>query len=208
MIGITQDELARYARNVGLRWTASKVGDFERGRRAPTFATVLAVSAALQWACEDAEQSGRIANGALGVGLAGLVGVFDGWVELNEELKVSGRQLSEVCRGYVFTLDTFPMRKSGLEIRAAMREREEQTGVSFRELHSALQRSGLAEDRLARRLGIKPSELAALSLLLWQRTFSEERNRRAGPDANQQKKGRVSREVRAELERALADGND
>jgi hypothetical protein len=29
-----------------------------------------------------------------------------------------------------------------------------------------------------------------------------------GPDASQQKKGRISRELRAELEEALADGDD
>jgi hypothetical protein len=44
---------------------------------------------------------------------------------------------------------------------------------------------------------------------LWNgRTFGEERNQRAGPDANQQKKGRTTRELRAELEKALADGDD
>jgi hypothetical protein len=43
---------------------------------------------------------------------------------------------------------------------------------------------------------------------LWQRTFSEERDRRAGADANQQKRGQESRTLRAELEKALADGDD
>lgn len=54
--GVTQDELARYARRIGLRWTASSVGDFEAGRSAPTFATVLAVTLALQMALEDAAE--------------------------------------------------------------------------------------------------------------------------------------------------------
>lgn len=70
-----------------------------------------------------------------------------------------------------------------------------------------LHRSGSTEDRLARRLGIDKGKLAGLSYILWQSTFSEERDRRAGPDANQQKRGRVSRELRAELEKALSDGN-
>jgi hypothetical protein len=47
-----------------------------------------------------------------------------------------------------------------------------------------------------------------VSFQLWQGTFTEERDRRAGPDANQQKRGRISRDLRAELEKALADGND
>lgn len=70
-----------------------------------------------------------------------------------------------------------------------------------------LQRSGLAEDRLAKRLGIGPVELADVSYRLWRKTFSEERDRRAGPNANQQKRGRVSRELRTEL-KGLTDGNN
>jgi hypothetical protein len=71
-----------------------------------------------------------------------------------------------------------------------------------------LLRSGLTEDRLARQIGVERARLADISHLLWQSTFSEERDRRAGPDANQQKKGRISREMRAELEKALADGDN
>ena len=71
-----------------------------------------------------------------------------------------------------------------------------------------LRRSGLTEQRLATRLGISHSRLADASFQLWHSTFSEERDRRAGVGANQQKKGRISRELRAELEKALADGND
>jgi hypothetical protein len=46
-----------------------------------------------------------------------------------------------------------------------------------------------------------------VSFQLWKSAFTEERNRRAGPDANPQKRGRISRELRAELEKELADGN-
>ena len=48
--GVTQNELAKYARGVGLRWTTSKVGEFERGQYNPTFATVLLVQLALRYA--------------------------------------------------------------------------------------------------------------------------------------------------------------
>ena len=62
--------------------------------------------------------------------------------------------------------------------------------------------------RLAARLGISRDELAALSLRLWRKPFSQERDRLAGPDANKQKRGQVSRTLRAELEKAIADGHD
>lgn len=50
---VTQDTLAKHARNVGLRWTASKVGQFERGEYNPTLTTVLAASIALSDATES-----------------------------------------------------------------------------------------------------------------------------------------------------------
>ena len=43
---------------------------------------------------------------------------------------------------------------------------------------------------------------------LWKRTFVAERDRRAGPDANAQRKGQISRQLKAQLEKALSDGND
>ena len=69
------------------------------------------------------------------------------------------------------------------------------------------ERSGLTEHRLAQRLKISRAQLADVSFRLWRSTFSEERDRRAGPDANQQKRGQVSRALQAELEKVLGDGN-
>jgi hypothetical protein len=77
------------------------------------------------------------------------------------------------------------------------------------DLEQIRQRSGLTEDRIAQRLEISRDRMAAVSFRLWQgRTFGEERDRRAGPGANQQKKGRITRDLRGELEEALADGDD
>jgi hypothetical protein len=57
-------------------------------------------------------------------------------------------------------------------------------------------------------LKISRDRLAAVSFHLWQgRTFSEERDRLAGPGASPQKRGRVSRALQAELEKEMADGN-
>jgi hypothetical protein len=56
-----------------------------------------------------------------------------------------------------------------------------------------------------RQLANGPARIQFLSLPL---LVAEERDRRAGPDANPQKRGRVPRELRAELEKALADGKD
>ncbi|MGH3635345.1 MAG: helix-turn-helix domain-containing protein [Mycobacterium sp.] len=201
--GVTQDGLARCAREVGLRWTASAVGDFEAGRSAPTFATVLAITLALQMASERAakmrathdliiaqlrgEKTPHQAGPPTHVTLADLVG-SERSIALTDELDVPAAAVADVCRG-----------------RTWMEAGPEQT--IDRPAGTLARHQGLTEHRLARRLGISPDRLAEASFRLWQNTFSEERDRRAGPDANQQKRGRVSRELRAELEKALVNGH-
>jgi transcriptional regulator with XRE-family HTH domain len=192
LIGLTQDEFARYARDLGLRWKASAVGDFEAGRSAPRFATVVTVAIALQWALEesrprDPEESGDYPGA---ISLADLMR-FDGFVMLTDTFKVSGKFLVEACSGYVPTLES-PMHDI---------TKNQRVVVDF--VADLLQRSGLAEQRQAKRMGIEPALLAALSSRLWQRTFSEERDRRAGPDANQQKRGQVTRAMQIELDEVL-----
>lgn len=194
--GVTQEELARSARGVGLRWTASIVGDFEAGRSAPTFATVLAATLALQNALRDAGKQRQQAP-ERDVTLADLV-AGDGFVALNDNFGVSAALLAEVCRGAVFE-----PRRGDVQFKLRQHSARE-----VHELVETMQRSGLTEQRLAHRLGIGQDRLAVTSSRLWKRTFSEERDRRAGAGANQQKKGRISRELRAELEKALNDGND
>lgn len=224
-IGVTQDELARCARFIGLRWNAAKVGDFEAGRSAPTFATVLAVTLALQMALDDAaERRGDIPeewarkHGISGrVTLADLVG-GEGEVALTGSLSVPAAQVEAVCRGrafHRFDLQYNPPPTDPDEMATTVwvgKVLEDNVEPALTKLvwegaaASTLERSGLTEHRLAKRLSINRARLAHISFQLWQSTFSEERDRRAGPDANQQKRGRVSRELRAELEEALANG--
>lgn len=201
---LTQDELARYARDAGLRWNAAKVGDFEAGRSAPTLATVLAVTLALQWALEDRGKTRR------GVTLADLLS-NDGAVVLTDELHFPADELAAVCkgRGWAFSRAEYERRVEEDRERFLDEARTHlfrQSGFTLE--GRLLQRSGLTEHRLAQRLGISRDRLADLSAQLWQSTFSEERDRRAGPKANPQKRGRASRELRAEIEKALADGDD
>ena len=190
--GVTQDDLARCARQVGLRWNAAKVGNFEAARSAPTISTVFAVVLALQMAVRDSR------NVTLADLLAG-----DGFVALTDSIDISASVLAGVCRGQAFRLQPDMWHP---KIRHTTRE--DVNALIRGDVATLLARSGLAEQRLAHRLGISRARLAATSFRLWQSTFSEERDRRAGPHGNQQKRGQVSRALRAELEKALADGND
>lgn len=98
-IGVTQDELARYARRLGLKWKASSVGDFEAGRSAPKFTTVLTLAFALQWALEDAEAHDPAPPGSRppAINLSTLV-ISDGYVMLTDSFRISGRGLAEAFR--------------------------------------------------------------------------------------------------------------
>jgi hypothetical protein len=200
--GLSQNELARYGRDVGLRWNAAKVGDFEAGRSAPTLATALAVLWALQSAISDrAQLAGRPAPE---VRMADLF-QGSGYVAVNDALDVPAGILRDVCSGEAPDPGRIRNRPLASPSAAAIHAK---TQKSQHEIGGVLQRSGLAEERLAKTLQIEPARLAHASFRLWQSTFSEERDRRAGPDANQQKRGRISRDLRAELGKALADGND
>jgi hypothetical protein len=56
-----------------------------------------------------------------------------------------------------------------------------------------------SDARLARSLGIDRSTAAAAMAVTWGKTFVAHRDERAGPDANAQKRGRIARELKAEL---------
>lgn len=206
--GLSQNELARYGRDVGLRWNAAKVGDFEAGRSAPTFSTVLAVLWALQGAIGDR------ATQRLGAGISQPLAMPEvrladllrgtGFVAVNDALEIPAQILGDVCSGEV--PDPGRVRSQPVSSPAAAVIHAKTLKLQ-QEIRAVLQRSGLAEERLAKSLQVEPARLAAASFRLWRSTFSEERDRRAGADANQQKKGRISRELRTELEEALADGD-
>ncbi|WP_100451410.1 hypothetical protein [Mycobacteroides abscessus] len=63
------------------------------------------------------------------------------------------------------------------------------------------------EVRLAKSLDLSAGALHAWAIHTWGRGFFEERDHRAGPDANAQKKGIVARQLKAELKAAI-NGND
>ena len=208
---VTQSQLASHARRVGLHWTSSKVGDFESGRSDTPFRVILAVVLAL----ENAISAGHSETIRIGearkrrptVRLADLV-QYDGYVRLTEVFEPEGRRVAEVCAGQ-------PWRVYGSEDRQTAERMDELLspapgvlGERYRmrlfDVEDMRRRSGVNEDRLAKRVGIDRDRLLGESFRLWKgRTFSEERDRLAGSDANKQKRGRISRELRAELEREL-----
>ena len=191
-IGVTQDELARFARYVGLRWQASSVGNFEAGRAAPTLATVIALAAALQWALEDsALRAGQSPTWAVTMSdlVAGGLGV-----SVTETLVVESETLTQWLSGGPVHIphDNIFGGKGVTQADSLVADVEE-----------LVLRSGLAEARVAKQLGVDSEVLALASSELWGRTFTEERDHRAGAGVTKQKRGQVTREMRAELATAI-----
>lgn len=65
-----------------------------------------------------------------------------------------------------------------------------------------------ADQRVCKQLGVDTATGAAAMVKLWGHVFSAERDRRAGPDANAQRRGIVARALKAELQKALTSGDD
>src|SRR5262245_28028038 len=145
--GVTQDGLARCARRVGLRWTASAVGDFEAGRSSPTFATVLVVTLALGMALQESGQpSGMILADLVAPDMA----AGEQFVALTDSIDVLDTLLVQVCQGQVFRLypGKWRAKLQPLSWRDAKSMVDELPDIA-----EILKRSGVTEHRLARRLG-------------------------------------------------------
>lgn len=198
-LGLTQDDLARYAGHFGLRWRASSVGDFEAGRSSPTLATVIAVAAALQMAVDGSAE--RSAKRPAGVSIGDLVS-FDGLVWVTDTLLLPGSTLANWLGDAAAAVPQSPDDQDmwwEAALQGAHRTLEGADAI--------LARSGLAEQRMAKSLGIEPKTLALWSFDLWGATFTEERDRRAGPGANKQKRGQITRAMRDELQSAHGEAS-
>jgi transcriptional regulator with XRE-family HTH domain len=198
-VGATQDELARSARDVGLHWDAGKVRRFESGYVAPSFATVLAVTLALQRVTDEHLAPDEPIDWEYR-GLSDLVeSETDAYVNVTDKLVVRPEILRQVCSGFAWD-----ERAMVQDISATMKGAK----AAVDTLAGVIVRQGLTEHRLAKRLQITPARLADLTLTLWGGTFSEERDRRIGPNAKQQNRSQMTRKMQAEIKEALADGDD
>ncbi|WP_433626760.1 helix-turn-helix domain-containing protein [Nocardia sp. CA-120079] len=198
--GVTTDQLAIECRWAGLKWTDSRVSAMENGKVACTLATLVALTLALQSAFGQPISMSDLLD-------------YDGFVKLNDRLSMRGQRLKQ------FFADT-PVKVVGSDVAEEIERRAERSSAfnSIRDRDDwielgqvaipALHQSGAAEERAAKELGISVAQLAIESAKLWDRSFADERDRRAGENSNAQKRGQVSRILKTELRQAISDGND
>lgn len=209
--------VARSARLVGLNWGTGRIADLEAGRVSPTLPTLIELGWTFADLLDRPVRLSELFEGDGYVTLApgvtvpvGLVRAALQNVELGGESGLSPPSSVQVARSGV---PVAGMNIKPSDIRADRRRRAVE-GLPSRELLrdprvQRVERSMLEADyRMAQSLGIT-AELAAIEMeSLWGRSFTAERDHRAGPNDSPQKRGRISRDLKAELQKAIDHGND
>jgi transcriptional regulator with XRE-family HTH domain len=176
--GLTLDQVSIAARRHGLNWSESRVADFEAGRVAPNLATLIAVCVALADAgCAEATLPELLCS--------------ESPIQINDSLLLLKQQVVNLLSGIPLDMEPHEW------VLAQQLHLQMPTNVAV------IKASGATEERTWKALGVSPTELADWSTALWNRTFSQERDQRAGEGANAQKRGQVSRQMRKELQAAI-----
>jgi transcriptional regulator with XRE-family HTH domain len=196
----TLDDVSRAARIYGLKWSNGNVGDFESGRVSTTVATLFAVAQTL----------GDVTGTR--ISLPDLLST-EQWVRVNSSLVIAGPALHSAMVGDPVDLSAEDtqgsMQQLGEIARASLDATAEWEQLpaplkeqSRREVAAATSRAGLSERRIAQQLEIGLMYLSAMSLHLWGRSFTDERDARSVGD-NSHSRGRASRVLKEELRVAL-----
>jgi transcriptional regulator with XRE-family HTH domain len=202
--GVTLEQMARAARIYGLPWTSGRVGDFEAGRTAPSLPTLVAATAAL------GDVIGRP------VSLAELV-TGKGQVRINDKLSLDTSALRAALSGETVSAHAIPDLLPAEEVYEMTQLLTSQTRFHWPKRVFAVA-PGLRQDvlrdfnesdaRMCKNIGVDQVLGAAAMAALWRRTFTAERDHRAGPGANAQRRGQISRQLKADLQEVINDGDD
>jgi transcriptional regulator with XRE-family HTH domain len=201
---VTLEQMARAAQLYGLPWTSGRVGDFEAGRTAPSLPTLVAAAAAL------GDVIGRP------VSLAELV-TGEGQVHINDKLSLDTSALRAALAGASITAHAIPQILATQEMQEMAQLMISQTNFHWpnrlRAVNPDLRQEVLrdfneSDGRMCKNIGVDQVLGAAAMAALWRRTFTAERDHRAGPDAKAQRRGQISRQLKADLQEVINDGND
>jgi hypothetical protein len=186
------EDVATAARSYGLRWSTGSVGDFEGARATVSLKTLLVVAAVLR------DITGRP------ITLADLF-AGNGSVEITDNLAVELSELRDMLAGQPVRM--LPQQSVRITVKIPPRIvwpeglREGHDPELHKRVLDALSESDV---RMCKNIGVIPFVGAAAMAKLWGQTFTAERDRRAGLDANAQRRGRISRQLKAELKELIS----
>lgn len=225
----TLEQVAHQAKRLGLPWTASRVGDLERGGASTRLQSLILFAVALSYAAKRP------------VTLAELVRTEED-VELGQDTTITGPRLHGFLLGNPVLLDPAQVEliPDVLDAHAypppaaaSSNQEDAHDGQSWLFAHfdvlekgpaaehlsqaelivrfqDSVQWAGLAEGRAAENLGIDAYSLAAHSVSMWGHSLSIERDHRLSTWASEtgkvgtaQKKGQITRQLLAELRESI-----
>lgn len=203
-VNATTEDVASAVRAAGLRWDTSRVSALESGRVSPTAPTLFALSQAFSEVTGTAVTVAQLLHS-------------DGFAEIGD-VGIRAQRLVEAFSGKVVHLRIQDYADSQDRVTHAVDVARETTrdlsmlpnslrDVKGADLARVERQAGDAERKAAAAMGIPTLHLNAASAWLWHQSFSRERDERAGPNANAQRRGIVSRALKAEIQELL-DGND
>lgn len=202
--GASMEDLAEHARKFGVRWNSGTIAKIEAGTHKTTVVSLVALAAALESLNEYPIFVPDLISSSESIQLNDSVSVADGSV-LAAILSGAGNLQSSweeaISRRAMDSRTAFSTLRDPADIPGWPQ------GVSLIEaadIHAAFE---LADFRIAGSLGIIPPMFAAWCFRLWRKTFVSERDSRAGVAANAQKRGRVTRELKAEIQGAMSSGD-
>lgn len=194
--GISQDTLARHMRRYGVKWNPSRIADLEAGRQALSASNFIVLAQALTTASHR------------NVLLADLVAGESG-VVLSESLEARNDVLQTALRGLpvnILTADDVPEEDREVLAGSPAKLLAYRSGMWSRPTHERIElfmEESLSERRVANQIGVTVERLTELALAVWGEPFEAHRDAIAGLRASPQRRGRVTRDLIAELKDVL-----
>ncbi|WP_141136452.1 helix-turn-helix domain-containing protein [Rhodococcoides kyotonense] len=193
--GASGDALARATHQFGLNWSDARISTLESGKVSPTLQTLVVVSLALS------------SISGTEISVADLVRTED-MIDINDRLIMTGDVLAQLLEGAALeTIESGEIEIKDDPNAESIAGAQRPIVADLAAVEDARHRHNSGDDRAARDLDLSPALLAMWTIKLWSSTFTEERDRRAGPLANAQKRGRVARTLKDELRQAINGDN-
>jgi transcriptional regulator with XRE-family HTH domain len=202
--GLTLDDISQALKtHLGVKWSTGKLGDIESGRFSPRMETILLLALALSIAGGGVVSPRQLMDSGGPVELTrdicltpkGYARLLDGEADsLTVGMIVGGREeMANIVKGF-----TDQLARAG-------RYKDQMT---YGEVRRADDEFALADERAAKRLGLERFEFIAACFHLWGRLLSAETQHRSPEGATPQKRGRITRELLAELREYVSSVGD
>lgn len=214
-LGLTLDEVASEASDFGLKWNTARVSNLENGRATPNIQTLLIMAYVLSSASEDYRISPMT-----------LLQAHEGDVIEIGKTDIYARSYNMLLEGALDELMASDV-EGGKEaqdkllnnLQASLQEVSEFNSklpdakkFTLRDWIKAGEKYSLADERAARKIGLSKDQFIVACFQKWGHPLSVETESRSKSGDSPQKRGRITRELLAELKdylpESITNGDD